>query len=243
MKRTLIALNAFCKHLILLLRPHAWLGFLRNPLLFFSNTLALSRWIARQPKTEFNDFPVLKRNYNKRYDLYRYVAGQYSLLDIPADYLEFGVFGGRSFEWWVKANTNSDSRFYGFDTFEGLPEKWGVFFGKGDMYADVPSLSDHRAKFVKGLFQDTLVPFLQEHPMHNNRRKIIHLDADLFSSTLFALSTLYPYLKKGDILFFDEFNVPNHEFQALRIFTEAFYVQTELVGAVNNYYQVAVVVI
>jgi hypothetical protein len=53
---------------------------------------------------------------------------------------------------------------------------------------------------------------------------------------------LFPYLKKGDILFFDEFNVPNHEFQALKIFTETFYVSTELIGAVNNYYQVAVMV-
>jgi hypothetical protein len=242
MKHTLIALNAFCKHLVLLVRPHAWLGFLRSPMLFFSNTLALSRWIARQPKVAMNDFPVLKRDYNKRYELYRHVTDSCSLQDIPVDYLEFGVFGGKSFEWWVKGNNHPDSRFYGFDTFEGLPEKWGVFFGKGSMYADVPSLSDTRATFVKGLFQDTLVPFLQQHPMNNDRRKIIHLDADLFSSTLFALSMLFPYLKKGDILFFDEFNVPNHEFQALKIFTETFYVSTELIGAVNNYYQVAVMV-
>lgn len=242
MKKTLIALNAFCKHLILLVRPHAWLGFLRNPMLFFSNTLALSRWIARQPRSGFNDFMVLQRDYNKRYDLYQYVSDQHQLSAIPVDYLEFGVFGGKSFEWWVRNNTNSDSRFYGFDTFEGLPEKWGVFFGKGSMYAEVPSLSDTRAKFVKGLFQDTLVSFLREHPMDNGRRKVIHLDADLFSSTLFALSMLFPYLKKGDILFFDEFNVPNHEFQALRIFTETFYIETELIGAVNNYYQVSLIV-
>ncbi len=242
MKRTFIALNAFCKHLILLVKPHYLLGFLRNPFLFFSNILALSRWISRQPKNVYNDFFVLKRDYNKRYDLYRHVADQYDLTDTPVDYLEFGVCGGQSFEWWVKHNTNTGSKFYGFDTFEGLPEKWGVFFNKGDMYAEVPNLADTRAKFIKGLFQETLVPFLQTRPLDNDRKKIIHLDADLFSSTLFSLATLYPYLKKGDILFFDEFNVPNHEFQALRIFTEAFYVQTELIGAVNNYYQVALIV-
>ena len=34
----------------------------------------------------------------------------------------------------------------------------------------------------------------------------------------------------------------NHEFFALKTFTEAFYMQTALIGAVNNYYQVALIV-
>ena len=49
-------------------------------------------------------------------------------------------------------------------------------------------------------------------------------------------------VQKNDILFFDEFNVPNHEFYALKLFTDAFYVKTELIGAVNNYYQVALLI-
>ncbi len=75
-----------------------------------------------------------------------------------------------------------------------------------------------------------------------SKPKIIHLDADLFSSTIFVLSQLYPYLKKGDIIFFDEFNVANHEFLAFKIFTESFYVKMRPVGAVNNFYQTAFVV-
>ena len=68
------------------------------------------------------------------------------------------------------------------------------------------------------------------------------MDADLFSSTIYVLSQLHPYLNKGDIIFFDEFNVANHEYQAFRIFTEAFYVKLRPVAAVNNFYQVAFVV-
>ena len=52
----------------------------------------------------------------------------------------------------------------------------------------------------------------------------------------------YPYLKKGDIIFFDEFNVANHEFLAFKIFTESFYVKLRPIGAVNNFYQTAFVV-
>ncbi len=71
---------------------------------------------------------------------------------------------------------------------------------------------------------------------------MIHMDADLFSSTIFVLSQLYPFLMKGDIIFFDEFNVANHEFLAFKIFTESFYVKLRPVGAVNNFYQTAFVV-
>ncbi|MDR2886523.1 MAG: hypothetical protein LBV26_00725 [Bacteroidales bacterium] len=52
-----------------------------------------------------------------------------------------------------------------------------------------------------------------------------------------------PHLNAGDILFFDEFNVPNHEFLAFKIFTESYYVKTKLIGAVNNYYQTAFVIL
>lgn len=243
MKQVLITLNAFCKHVILLLKPHVFLGFLIKPFTFFSNILSLTKWVSQQPKKSiYNDFFTLRRDYSKRYLLYKQVVDTHELMEEAIDYLELGVCGGQSFEWWLGANKNTDSRFYGFDTFEGLPEKWGVFFKKGDMYATVPNLNDDRATFIKGLFQETLVPFLRTNLLDNNRRKVIHLDADLFSSTLFSLATLFPYLKKNDILFFDEFNVPNHEFYALKLFTEAFYIKTELIGAVNNYYQVALMV-
>lgn len=238
MKKKIRKVNAFIKGLLLWLRPGAFLGFLSFPFLFLSNFLSLTKWIAiHQKKKVFNDFFVLKRNYGKRHQLYEHVIKTENLSQEPIDYLEFGVSGGYSFRWWVAANNNSESRFYGFDTFEGLPENWGTY-NKGDMSANIPDVADQRCTFIKGLFQDTLFEFVNTHPL-KERRKIIHLDADLFSSTLFVLSTLARDLNKGDILLFDEFNVPNHEWMAYQIFTESFYVKTELLGAVNNYYQVA----
>jgi len=67
---------------------------------------------------------------------------------------------------------------------------------------------------------------------------VYHHDGDLYSSTLFALTVLYPYLKVGDILIFDELGVPHHEFKALQDFVSAFYLKLEPVGAINNYLQV-----
>jgi O-methyltransferase len=59
---------------------------------------------------------------------------------------------------------------------------------------------------------------------------------------MFVLSQLYPFLNKGDLVLFDEFNVANHEFFAYQIFTDSFYVKLRLIGAQNNFYQTAFVV-
>jgi hypothetical protein len=196
---------------------------------------------AQDRKSILNDFYTIKRDYSRRYKLYKYVSDKYNLKDTVFDYLEFGVAGGYSFRWWVSNSPDRECRFYGFDTFEGLPEAWGTF-NKSDMAAEVPVINDGRVKFVKGLFQETLPDFLLAHNMKNERRKVIHLDADLFSSTLYSLTSMGQYLKRGDILIFDEFNVPNHEFLAFMIFCESYYIRTRLLGAVNNYLQVAFVI-
>ena len=108
------------------------------------------------------------------------------------------------------------------------------------MAASLESLqiTDSRASFYKGLFQQTLIPFLEQY--ENKNRKVIHMDADLFSATIFSISQLYRFFKRGDIIFFDEFAVPKHEFLAFKIFTESFYVDYDVIGAANNYLFVAI---
>jgi O-methyltransferase len=240
MKRLYKKINAFLKGIIIAIKPHYLFGFLRSPFLFTYNTLSLSKWISNQnDKGAFNDFYTPRRDYSKRYKLYQYILDSKGLANTPIDYLEFGVCQGNSFRWWANANTNPESRFYGFDTFEGLPEAWGVVFKKGDMNAVIPDIDDNRVAFFKGLFQETFIPFTKSHKLDTERIRVIHLDADLYSSTLYILTSIAPYLKKGDILLFDEFNVPNHEFFAFQCFTQSHYVKTKLLGAVNNYLQVA----
>ena len=122
MKKLINRLNAFFKGLSVALRPHIYLGWLRRPLQLFSNTLSLSRWAAENGKSAtMNDFYAPLRDYQKRYALYAHLVDTGHLKDTAFDYLEFGVSGGFSFRWWVAANTQPGSRFYGFDTFEGLP--------------------------------------------------------------------------------------------------------------------------
>jgi hypothetical protein len=219
-----------CKNLLLKVSIHKAFSFLIRPALLISNTIKLSKWISEHVN-EQNKNAI---NFSSREDYYAHIYNS-EVHDNEIGYLEFGVFKGDSINWWIKKNTNPDSAFYGFDTFEGLPEKWGNYT-KGDFYSNVPNIADNRLKFIKGLFQNTLPGFLKETRL--NKRLIIHLDADLFSSTLFVLTSLAPIIKKGDIILFDEFNVPNDEFSAFEIFCRSYYVNYELLSATRNFFQI-----
>jgi hypothetical protein len=141
----------------------------------------------------------------------------------PVLFLEFGVFRGESMSWFSKHFTNPNSRFMGFDTFTGLPEDWkernlpqGTFSTNGQ----TPALGDSRISFVKGLFSDTLPKTIHRIKEEaQGKTVLVHLDADLFSSTLFVLTFLWPWLDRYYVLF-DEFF--GEESWALSAFTQSY---------------------
>ena len=204
-------------------------GFMEN-LVWMSR---LSKWVATHKKVDYNDFPS-KWDYSKRYDLYSYLIKKEGLED-PINYLEFGVATAESFHWWMSENNHPESRFYGFDTFTGLPEDFGHFkkgtFANGNT---VPVIKDERGTFFQGLFQQTLPGFLKT--FDNSKKTVIMLDADLYTATLYTLYTMTPFLKRGDVILFDEFVVPTHEFKAYSDFINSSYLNLEFIGAASNYY-------
>lgn len=240
----IIRIIGFLKGIFFLLNPGFYFGFLANLFIFVGNALKLSKWIyvQRKKKLPFDDFFKPVRNYNDRFQLHDFVVKSENLTDLPIYYLEFGVAEGSSFKWWLDKTKNPDSRYFGFDTFEGLPEDWGIF-KKGEMGPDIAQLQDTRHKFIKGLFQATVPDFLKTTNFVPGHKKIFHMDADLFSSTLYALTSFANLIKPGDIIIFDEFCVPNHEFLAFSMFEKSFDIKYETIGAVNNYLQVALKII
>ena len=209
-----------------------------NKLSFISHLSSLSKWISNNRKLKFTSFPSKTFNYQNRFNLYKFVI-ENEISNEAIDYFEFGVSKGVSFKWWIEQIKSKDASFYGFDTFDGLPENWGAF-KKGDMSNGnaPPEINDNRHKFFQGIFQDTLYKFLKNY--QSDKQKVILLDADLYSSTLFVLTTLSPYLNKGDVLIFDEFNVPLHEYKAFSEWVSSFYIDYTVIGEINNYYQVAI---
>lgn len=210
--------------------------------LFLAYFNKLVSWIRANRKLfAYSDFYSPVRDYTKRFQLYQYILDHHSKPGSNLLYLEFGVAEGASFRWWLAKNQQAESRFFGFDTFEGLPEKWGNFYEKGDMHFAMPEINDQRGELIKGLFQNTLNKFISEQHslLHSPVKKVILMDADLYSATIYTLSQLYPTLHKGDIILFDEFTVALHEFKAYTEFVENFYIHLKPIAAVNNFYQVA----
>src|SRR3954469_16305972 len=81
----------------------------------FSYVVKASKYFADCPCTYFED----------RFDMYDDIAKKYKLSEKQFYYMEFGVYRGSSIKWWAARNTNAMTRFFGFDSFEGLPEAWG----------------------------------------------------------------------------------------------------------------------
>ena len=180
---------------------------------------ALAQWLKKQDAPRFDH----------RFKLYEHVQANY-IGDQPINYLEFGVHKGESFAKWLELNPHKDSRFAGFDTFTGLPTDWGQYMKRGhfDVGGETPSTGDDRARFVKGLFQETLDDFLKT--FKNDKQLVIHNDSDLYSSTLYTLARLDDLIEPGTILIFDEFASPLHEFRAWNDYTEAFMRKGTLLG-------------
>jgi len=181
--------------------------------------------------------------FDVRTDMYDHVQREY-LKDEPIDYLEFGVYEGGSIKRWIGLNRHPDSRFFGFDTFEGLPEEWKRINDKMqrsafDTGGATPQVDDDRVQFEKGLFQDTLGPFLAT--FEPRSRLVLHCDADLYSSTLYTLSKCDDILVPGSIVLFDEFSSVLNEFAALADYCSAYRREYDVLAATSEYFaQVAI---
>ncbi len=173
--------------------------------------------------------------YTKREVLWDSVIKSYIKDNDRIIYIEFGVHKGYSLNYIAKINTNEESIFIGLDSFEGLPEDWGTIMKKGTFNTDgrIPSTDDSRVSYIKGWFQNTWEDLEKKLlSIGNIENFVVHYDADLYSSTLFALSKI-DTLKKTYIAIFDEFT--GHETRALFNYCEAYSAKVDFLGQTIDY--------
>jgi len=181
---------------------------------FFNALLTLGQWLRAHPS------PV---HLDTREKLYEHIAGKMN--GEPFDYIEAGVFRGESIRHFAKLSSRPESRFFGFDTFTGLPEAWHTGLkafdaGHFDVGGNVPPTQDGRIHFVKGRFQDTVPDFLRTY--HRQKNLIVHCDADLYTSSLYFLTAFHNVMQAGTYLLFDNFSVAPHDFRAFCDYTRAY---------------------
>jgi O-methyltransferase len=158
---------------------------------------------------------------------------------LPQTYFEFGCHSGRTFSAAVNAASffkMNNAEFYAFDSFEGLPEtdadedgyfQSGTFCtGRAEFVEIVKKKTGLRLAdnhIVEGYYCDSLTPQLQT---QLPKAGVVHIDVDLYSSTVEVLNFIRPLLVAGTLLIFDDWycfppGANKGELRAVKEFCEA----------------------
>ena len=147
---------------------------------------------------------------------YLRVAGDAGRL-LPQTYFEFGCHSGRTFSAAVNAAgffKMANLEFFAFDSFAGLPDtndlqdgcfQTGTFCtSRKDFLGILERKTGLRLGdkyIVQGFYSDSLTSELQA---QMPKAGIVHIDVDLYSSTVDVLRFLKPLLVQGTLLIFDD---------------------------------------
>ncbi len=116
--------------------------------------------------------------------------------------MEFGVWEGKSINHMAKKR--NDLIFYGFDSFEGLPEKWDMgnkVEDKGHFKVDKIPEVEKNVILIKGWFDKTIKDWKIK---HKNPIQFINIDSDLYSSAKTILFELNDQIIKDTLIRFDD---------------------------------------
>ena len=180
-------------------------------------------------------------NFDCDYDLHEWVTRTQLDPDLLAQglVLEFGVATGRTlnhFARWLPGKT-----VYGFDGFQGLPEDWTARMRRGFFARKSLPRVRNNCELVVGWFDDTLPSFVAQHP---EPVALLHIDCDLYSSTVTVLDCLQHQIRPGTVIVFDEYmNYPGwqqDEFRAWQEFVRRHHIRYEYIGRVSRHQKVAV---
>jgi hypothetical protein len=139
---------------------------------------------------------------------------------IAGDYYEFGVFRGYLFHFAQQAADElqlESMRFFGFDSFQGLPEIEGNdrtagIFISGDYRTEKDRvqafLSDrgydwNRGSLIEGFFDQSLTDETKQR-LHMGPAALVMIDCDLYQSTVPVLEFVSDRLQDGTVVLFDD---------------------------------------
>lgn len=174
--------------------------------------MILAQQVLGETPEQFKDIINGVPKFGGKHDLLRDVA---AIANKDGFWGEFGVYNGSS----LSVLTTLNSPVYGFDSWEGLPEHWNDNNPKGtfNTNGEIPFITNEHMILVKGWFNESIPAFLNANTIKTPT--LLHLDADLYSSTKCVLDEFKPYFKDSCVMVFDEFYNYNeweqHEYKAL----------------------------
>lgn len=139
------------------------------------------------------------------YEAYTVYSIAKSQSRLEGDMAEVGVYQGGSSK--IICEAKDQRIFHLFDTFAGLPrvsEKdthFGVTYWKDGEFSNTSeeAVRDYLSKYKNVFFHKGRFPETAE-PIKNTKFSFVHLDVDLYQSTLDCLEFFYPRLIKGGVI-------------------------------------------
>jgi hypothetical protein len=187
---------------------------------YFVADLMLDLRIRAKRETADYIYPHLKTAmlFPDRYGVLDFAIAEAEKAGLKGLVCEFGVAGGKSLRHIAQRWAGP---VHGFDSFEGLPENWtgtheqaGRFNARGKIPKVPGNVTLHA-----GWFDRSLPLFIAA---NKGPVSLLHLDADLYSSTKTVLDLMRQQIVVGTVIVFDEYyNYPNwqeHEFKAFQEF-------------------------
>lgn len=159
-------------------------------------TILTARW-QRKTLVTFNEAYMV-------YSLARSVAR------LPGDFAEVGVYEGSTAR--LLCELKEDKALHLFDTFEGLPggttavEKL-LYRRKGQYACSLESVQAYLGAFRDVRYYKGLFPLSAAELEAGRRFALVHIDVDLYQSTLDCLQYFYPRLTPGGILLSHDYSV------------------------------------
>jgi O-methyltransferase len=188
----------------------------------------MTKWLELAARRIANSLPIIR--VSRRFDGFRenrfsergMLAQAFEFVrlnGIPGDYLEFGLWRGRTFlhaRRMRKLYGLREMHLWGFDSFQGLPEPkpeeneiWsqGQFACSYQEFRSILSahgVQDHEYTLVPGFFDQSLNG-AQHTAMAGRKAAIVYIDCDLYESTVPVLDFINQYLSDGTIVCFDDY--------------------------------------
>jgi len=190
--------------------------FLKNILKFIYKILLEKlelRKITSVPKKFKNNFTLIVR-----YNFFK--SAQYYLQTnrINGVYAEFGSHQANTFRMALRTlglprKPNYISKFYAFDSFQGMPEPQGLDkqkiwrsnmnYTSKSKFLNIVRKDLHRVEAVEGFYDTTLPNF----KLRNNEKiALAYIDCDYYSSTKYCLNFIKDNIQHGCLIAFDDWH-------------------------------------
>lgn len=152
-------------------------------------------------------------NKSKRPQRHSHLNHALQKVKLAGHVMEFGVYQGTTLK--IISDYFSNQTVWGFDSFEGLPEPWfmkssqtgprhpaGRFaLDKEELLSVTNQFAKRNVKLIPGWFNQSIVPWMNNNP---GAVSFLHIDCDLYSSTLDILNLLNDRIVAGTVIVFDE---------------------------------------